>query len=71
MENTELKKKDERQKRLDMKERLDRAMAQNILTLDNMLAIPPTATSSEHHQTLVRHLAPKSGEAALRSYNAL
>lgn len=59
MEKPTLKNKDERQERIDMMQRLNHALAEGVLTLDNLQAIPPSATSSEHHQTLTRQLGSR------------
>lgn len=52
-------------KRLARKEELDNKLAQGALTLEDMLAIPPTETSPEHHRTLVKMLSAKTISSAL------
>lgn len=44
------------EQRLEMKDKLDKAMAAGELTIEELRAIPPTATSSEHHITLMKAL---------------
>lgn len=68
MENQRLRKKDEIQKRMERRRQIDEAMALGALTLDNIMAIQPSETSSEHHQTIVRKLSGRSIETA---YNYL
>jgi len=68
MENQRLHKKDQLQKRRDRQRQIDEAMIRGILTLDNMMAIQPSETSSEHHQMIVRRLTGKTIETA---YNQL
>ena len=71
MRNNELAKKDQLQKRMEMKRRIDEAMIAGTLTLDNLLAIPPTATSSEHHQTVMRELKNREGVGAANAIASL
>ncbi len=44
------------EQRLEMKDKLDKAMAAGELTIEALRAIPPTATSSEHHISLMKQL---------------
>ena len=44
------------EQRSEMKDKLDQAMAAGELTIDELRKIPPTATSSEHHISLMRRL---------------
>ena len=47
-------------RRIARREELDEALAKGALTLEDVLAIPPTETSPEHHQVLVRTLSGKA-----------
>lgn len=49
------------EQRLEMKAELDRAMEAGELTIDQLRAIPPTATSSEHHISLMKRLRAQEG----------
>lgn len=53
----ELSKQEQIDKRRARRDELDRALANGVLTLADILAIPPTETSPEHHRTLVRALS--------------
>lgn len=44
------------EQRLEMKDKLDKAMAAGELTVDELRKIPPTATSIEHHVSLMKAL---------------
>ncbi len=44
------------QQRLELKTELDAAMMAGELTIERLRSIPPTATSIEHHTTLMKQL---------------
>ena len=52
-------------KRIARKEELDQALAAGVLTLDDVLAMRPTDTSPEHHQTMVRKLSGRAMDSVV------
>lgn len=51
------------EQRLALKDELDTALESGELTLDRLRAIPPTATSIEHHTSLMKALKAKEAIA--------
>lgn len=61
----EVSKEEQISKRQARRDELDSALANGALTLADILAIPPTETSPEHHRTLVLALSAAARKSGL------